>query len=30
MTTSSARVPQPWEIWLAYVRFANYEVCNIE
>ena len=24
MTTSSARAPQPWEVWLAYVRFANH------
>lgn len=24
MTTSSTSVPQPWEIWLAYVRFADH------
>lgn len=24
MTTSSARTPQPWEVWLAYVRFADH------
>ncbi|MBQ9002848.1 MAG: type II toxin-antitoxin system PemK/MazF family toxin [Eggerthellaceae bacterium] len=24
MTTSSARAPQPWEVWLAYVRFADH------
>ncbi len=24
MTNSSARAPQPWEVWLAYVRFADH------
>lgn len=24
MTTSSINTPQPWEVWLAYVRFADY------
>ena len=24
MTSSSARAPQPWEVWLAYVRFADH------
>ena len=23
MTTSSVSMPQPWEVWLAYVRFAD-------